>query len=36
MAKTKQQKIDAVETGLAELKGSEILVFTDFTGLSVA
>lgn len=32
--KTKQQKKQAVEKGSAELKKSETVVFTDFTGLS--
>ena len=35
MAKTKQQKIKDVETGLAALKKSETVVLADFTGLSV-
>jgi large subunit ribosomal protein L10 len=32
--KTKQQKKEAVEAGSAALRGSETVVFTDFTGLT--
>ncbi len=35
MAKTKAQKIKAVEEGLKKLKNSESVVFADFTGLKV-
>lgn len=32
---TKEQKIKQVEEGLEEFKKSEVLIFTDFTGVSV-
>ena len=35
MAKTKEQKIKAVEQGVENLKSSETVVLVDFTGLSV-
>ncbi len=35
MAKTKQQKIQAVEEGYNDLKNSETVIIADFTGVSV-
>lgn len=35
MAKTKQQKIKAIEEGLENLKHSETVILADFTGLTV-